>query len=444
MANQQSYWINSGILTLMERMFMQIFALFSTMVLFRALPQQEIGHWATFLIVVTVVEVGRTGLLQNALVKYLTSAEGNEYRAINTASLYLNTLIGLIIAVCFLVFANPLSLYFEIPSMGSIFELYAINTILLTPLLQFNFIQQANLDFKGILWSSFIRQFVLFAYIILFFFLQFTITLPSLVMIRALGIGLGALVAWYFAKDYLKFDRKISWYWVKKLWNFGRYVMGTNLATMVFKGTDRLMVLKFFGDVQAGIFDSAIKVTNLAEAPTFSVASILFPQSAKNVKSGNLSIKILYEKAVGAILTVLVPAIIFVQFFADWIILIVAGEDYLEASNILRITMLYGIFVPFAVQFGTVLDSTGRPKDNFIFTVASVVVNLALNFFFVSSLGTIGAAYGTLVAYFLGFIAMQMYLYRVFGVTTISSFFYMVYFYGLIWRELLKFLLKKR
>jgi Na+-driven multidrug efflux pump len=106
--------------------------------------------------------------------------------------------------------------------------------------------------------------------------------------------------------------------------------------------------------------------------------------------------------------------------------------------------MLYGIFVPFAVQFGTVLDSTGRPKDNFIFTVASVVVNLALNFFFVSSLGTIGAAYGTLVAYFLGFIAMQMYLYRVFGVTTISSFFYMVYFYGLIWRELLKFLLKKR
>lgn len=416
----------------MERASMQLFALVSAMILFRAISQKEIGHWATFLTVITVVEVGRTGLLQNALIKYLSNANEKDYKAINTASLYLNVLVGILVAVSFLILSKPASDFFGVPALDSLFDLYAINTILLTPLLQFNFIQQANLDFKGILWSSVVRQLVLFAYVLIFFLFHLPITLSNLVIVRAVGIGLGGCVAWYFARGYLRFDKKVSWEWVVRLFNFGKYVMGTNLATMIYKGTDRVMIAKFFGDVQVAIFDSAVKITNLAEAPTFSMATILFPQSARVGRADGLSTKVLYEKAVGAILTILIPAIVLVLFFAEWIILFIAGESYLSAANILRVTMFYGIFIPFAVQFGTVLDSTGRPKTNFIFTVLSVFLNLVLNYFFIIRFGTIGAAYGTLLAYFLGFIAMQVYLYRTFGVVAFRASLYMITFYVLI------------
>src|SRR5690606_13239672 len=114
---------------------------------------------------------------------------------------------------------------------------------------------------------------------------------------------------------------------------------------------------------------------------------------------GNNGVKNLYEKAVGAILAFMIPAILLVWIFAHYIIWFVAGAQYLDAVPILRITMLYGLFMPFAVQFGTVLDSIGLPKINFYFTLANLILLGAIDYFFIWGFGTIGAAYGTLLAY---------------------------------------------
>ncbi|MEM0994289.1 MAG: oligosaccharide flippase family protein, partial [Bacteroidota bacterium] len=248
-----------------------------------------------------------------------------------------------------------------------------------------------------------------------------------------------AFFSYYFARPFLQFETSVSWEWVWKLFHYGKFVMGTNLSTMFYKSTDRLMLARMLGDVPVGIYDAALKITNLAEAPTFSMASILFPQSARRMKAGKGAIKLLYEKAVGAILAILMPALIFVLIFAEYLILIVAGEDYLEAANILRLTMFYGLFIPFAVQFGTVLDSTGRPRINFIFTVISATLNIIFNYIFIAKFGIIGAAYGTLVTYLLSFIAMQVYLNRIFGVLAYNAFFYSFQFY----KRILEILRKK-
>jgi len=418
---------------------MQFFALISVMILFRALSKAEVGLWASFMAIVTIVEMGRTGLLQNALVKFLSTAKDERYRQIATASLYLNLIVTIFIIIPLFILAAPISEFMRMPELKGLLELHCLTTVALVPFLQFNFMQQANLEFRGLFWSAFVRQGIYFLYVLLFFLLGRKIFLDNLVLARTLGIALGAFVSYFFARPFLRFDPKVNWEWVKKLFHYGKFVMGTNLSTMFYKSTDRIMIGRMLGEVPVGIYDAAIKVTNLAEAPTFSMASILFPQSARRMEEGKGTIKILYEKAVGAILALLIPALIFILIFAEWIIFVIAGPDYTEAANILRITMFYGLFIPFAVQFGTVLDSTGRPKINFIFTIISALVNVVFNYIFITQFGVIGAAYGTLATYTLAFIAMQIYLNRTFGVLPLKPFYYTIDFY----KKIGSFLLKK-
>ncbi|MEZ4847758.1 MAG: hypothetical protein R3B93_03850 [Bacteroidia bacterium] len=56
------------------------------------------------------------------------------------------------------------------------------------------------------------------------------------------------------------------------------------------------------------IYGTAIKITNLVEVPTQSIAAIVFPQSARRIENeGRESVKRLYEKSVGVILALIIP-----------------------------------------------------------------------------------------------------------------------------------------
>ena len=106
------------------------------------------------------------------------------------------------------------------------------------------------------------------------------------------------------------------------------------------------------------------------------------------------------------------------------ILKIVAGESYVDAAPILRITMLYGLFVPFARQFGTMLDAMGKPKVNFAIVMLSALLNILFNYIFISRWGLIGAAYGTLITYLIVFIINQIILFQELRVQPFNTLYY--------------------
>jgi len=88
----KNYWVKSGILSLLEKFSIQGFALVTVMMLFRLLSKDQVGVWVYFLVIASIIEVARIGLLQNALVKYLTSSSEEDYPKIVTASVVINLL----------------------------------------------------------------------------------------------------------------------------------------------------------------------------------------------------------------------------------------------------------------------------------------------------------------------------------------------------------------
>ena len=414
-----------------------MFGFGGAMLLFRTLTKEAFGVWVLFLSITSILEVGRIGLLQNALVKYLATRGGEEAGRITTASFVLNGILTSLIVMLLLGLSPLAGKMFDAPELTVLLQIYCLTTVVLIPFFQCNYIQQANLDFKGIFWANLAKGSVLFGYILFLFLKKSEITLTSLALVQIVAAALGSVVSWMFARQFARFSRRVDWDWVERLFRFGIFVFGTNFCTQFYKNVDKLLLgfLPGGGKAAVALYDAAIRVTNLTDVPTASMATMLFPQSARRVGEGNGAIKELYEKAVGAIFAFMLPCILGVLIFAEWIILIVAGKGYADAANVMRITILFGLFLPYAVQFGTVLDSIGKPKVNFIYTLGSLALTIVLNIIFISLFGAYGAAAGTLMAYAMTFVAMQLYLRKHLKVNVLAPFFYMVEFYKRIFTQ---------
>lgn len=432
---KDSYWLKSGIYILSEKAASMLFGFGGAVLLYRAIPDQgAFGIWVLFLSIVSVVEVGRIGLLQNALVKFLSVEHGDEAGRITTASFVLNGLLTLLIVLLSLGLSPVAASVFEAPELARLFKIYCLTTVALIPFYQCNYIQQANLDFKGIFWSNVVKGGVLFGFILYLFIEKKEVKLVDLAFMQVLAALASSVVSWLFAKKYARFSRNIDWIWVKKLFAYGKFVFGTNISTQLYKTVDKLLLgmLPGGGTAAVAIYDAAIRITNLTDVPTASMATMLFPQSSRRMQDGNGVVKQLYEKAVGAILAFMVPCVILVLLLADWLIFLTAGKAYADAANVLRVTILFGLFLPYAVQFGTVLDSIGRPQVNFIYTLFSLLLTALFNWLLIPNMGVMGAAVGTLAAYAVTFVFMQMYLHKILKINLLSPFRYMVEFYGRI------------
>jgi lipopolysaccharide exporter len=405
------------------------FNLGTVAILWRSLDVNTCSVWAIYMVITSFIEIGRTGLLQNGLITYLNITPMTEHSKINAASLFLNLSLSIIFVVLLLLGGNQAAYFFNDARITTLLGIYAATTFFLSGLYQFNFIQQANLDFKGLFWSSFAKNGLLFGYVLYTKLTHGSFDLNHLAICQLIAAVPATLVAYSFAKPYFRLSLQLDWSWVKKLFNYGKYTFGTNIATMTYKNVDKFML----GHLLLGslsTYDLSIKINSLAEVPSMTLAAVLFPQSAKrNDSEGGNSAKYLYEKGVGVLLSIILPLVLGIIIFADIIIFLIGGEKYANSAPILRMTIFYGVFMAYAVQFGTILDSIGKPKLNFYITTLGAFVNLGFNYFFIKTYGLYGAIAGSLLAMTVMFIIMQIILRKLLKVNTLNAFSYIIPFY---------------
>jgi len=187
----------------------------------------------------------------------------------------------------------------------------------------------------------------------------------------------------------------------------------------------------------------ATRIMNLVNVPSLSLSAIVFPKSARLVHTdGKAAVKDLYEKSVGAILGIALPAVILVLLFPQWIVGLIAPA-YNDAVPILQIVIFMSLFLPFAYQFGVTLDSMGYPHRNFYVTGSFFITNLTLNYFWISNFGVMGAAYGTLSTTVIGFLVMQIILNKMIGVTVPNVLRNMILFYTQLFKTVFSLAGKK-
>lgn len=428
--SSKGYWLRSGFFSIGSKLSTLVFGFGTFFILVRTLPKADWGIWTLFLTVTSLIETSRNGLIQNALIKFLHSNPPESKDRIVTASWMLNSFFSVFIALFLFLAAEPVATVFDAPVLAAMLRWYILNSLLLIPISQFNYLQQAHFSFSGIFWTTAVRQGAFFILIIIFFLTRNQFELIQLVQYQILCTGLALVVAYISARQFLNAKFVLDWKMIRGIFNFGKYVMGTNIFSLAYKSTDQLLVGYFMNPTSVAYYNSAIRVSNLIEYPASSVAEIVYPKTTHEYElDKEKASKYFYEMGVGLTMTLTVPIIFFTVLLADVIVYIIAGEAYAESANIMRITILFGLFTPFTRQFGAAMDSSGRPQINFLILVVSVALNVALNIWGVASYGLMGAAYGTLASYIIMGIICYVIMYNIFRVSFKNILIHMISFY---------------
>jgi lipopolysaccharide exporter len=425
-----SYWLQSGVYSGLQKLTVVLFGFGTVIMLTRSMSKPDMGVWSLFLIFIGYIETIRTSLIKNAVIKYLNSSEKEEHVYVNSAALCLNVFITVGIAMLLAITIVPASIFLKAPALSTVIFIFLPGMLLLIPFSHFEWVQNANADFRGVFWAYLVRQGTSFVMISIDFTLHGQVDLIRLILYFNAGIVLGTLTSYFFARRFLRNQFIYSKIWLGRMWHFGKYVFGTNLSASVFRNTDQFIVSSVYGSAAVALYGVCVRISNLVDVPSQVLGDILFPKSAEVMREGNLErVKFFYEKAVGVVMAICIPGSLLIFLLPKFILGIVGGGEYVEAAYLLQVTMAYGLFLPFIKQFGTIMDSTGFPKTNFLVMTIIAVINIGICSVFAREFGIVGAAYGTMTSYLICFIITSAILFKKFNASITNCFKYMFQFY---------------
>ena len=428
--SQKHYWLKSGSYTLMLNIQQVLFGFGSFYFLVRMLDKHSFGVWTLFIATTSIFEMARSGLIQYALVKFLSESAEPERPKIITASFILSAAIMCVCIIINISLASWLARIWHYPGLMQMFIIFNLVYILQGVLSQFQWIEQASFRFRGILITTIIKQGGFFLFVFISFLFHSRVSLIGLIYVQAVCIAAAIVAEYFFVQGHLVLSREIHSYWIGKLFGYGKFVFGTYLTTVLSGSINQMMLGTMISPAASGSYNVAMRIVSLTDIPTNALGAILFPQSAKRfAEQGVEAGKYLYEKSVGTIIAILVPIVIFVFCFPPFIVRLIAGIQYGEAAPMVQFIILTCLFSPFDRFFGVILDSIGRAKLNFTIILSFILLTLCLNYFLIGRFGIMGCIYGTIIADAIVVIIRQVLLFKILNVNPLSPFIYAWRFY---------------
>jgi lipopolysaccharide exporter len=414
-----SFWLNAMFYTMLQRVSLFIFGVFSYMILVRGFSTATNGVWALFITLFSLFEVVKQGLLRNVTIKFLAQKEFQERNeAVQSSSIFINTIFSLIIISIIFSLNEHIGIWLKAPALKTLLIACSANIVLLIPFSHFEIILQSQFRFDTLFRSAFIRQGIFFAGLtILFFFLPAHFTLINVLMLQIFGL-LTALIYLYsqsaplLLKKFI-YDADLS----MKFFHFGKFTFGTNLFAGLSRSFDHFITAATLGVVEGknfvAYYNTVARINNMVDVPSLAAADVLYPKNVETLENeGMEKVKYYFEQVTGTILAFIVPLALFIFIFPKLIIYIIAGPHYYPAVILLQLTILFSMVRPLSYQFGSTLDAIGKPEINFTVNVLLMITHMVLTIIFLKIYGGIGAAYATMLYYSLSLITMLLVLKR--------------------------------
>jgi len=423
MVNDKNYWLSAGIYTFLQRISEFLFGFFGFYFLVRIISKDDFGIWVLYITIISVIDMTRNGFIQNGLIKYLVNTTKESSLPIQTASLFLNICITLFCLLVLIAITPWLSHIWNIPNLADLLIMFYISLLFFIPLTQVSVILQARMDFKKLFWIQFIRVGLFFMFILYLWIKHEHCSLIYLAETQTIIVAISATIAWITSKSYVSISFKFNKEWVSKLFHFGKYVLGTNLMSMIGNSLDKFVLGALLNPAQVAVNNVAGRILNFIEVPVNTVATIVYPKSAESMEQSpekaKESVRKLFEQSVGITLGITIPFFIFMMLLAKPIIILIAGVEYLDAVPFLRVILFVALLRPYDRQSGITLDAIGKPQLNFFVVLLNLVIVLIGSFVFIKLFGLMGAAYAVLLSLTTSVIIKQIILAKLIG----SSFF---------------------
>jgi len=385
-----------------------------------------------YLSVYSFIEVARIGLLKNPMIRS-AHQKGQSFARVQSTAFVLNLLVGALVAVLLYFGRHAIASSWGAPGLVDLFGVYAYGFLLFSLYSHLDFIQAANMNFRGPSLAIITEKMVFFGGALYLFFGHTDLPIVYLAYFHLASVSVGICVSMFWGRRYFFLMKKPELSIAGELLAYGRYTLGTNLGAILLRNIDTWMIGWLLNPAAVATYNVAMRVANLFEAPTQALAQILFPKAIKDIqKEGSAAFKRLYEKSVALILIPTIPFTILVLLFASPIIDLLAGKGYTGSADVLMLTMLFGLLIPFNKQLGILMDADGKARTNMLFVFRNAIVNTILNFALIYNYGVLGAASATLITFAISLFIEQRYGRKHYGISFLNIFVEMRAWIGVI------------
>ena len=173
-------------------------------------------------------------------------------------------------------------------------------------------------------------------------------------------------------------------------------------VVMIYMRIDQIMIKEILSEYHSGIYSSSVRLSEAWYFIPTVIASSIFPAI---IKYKNLSEDIFYEKFqyfLDLLVYIGLSIAGFIIIYNIHIIKLTFGDRYAESSSVLAIHAVGGVFVSLAVAQGKFWVTYNLQKQLLFITASCAILNIIFNYFFIQRNGIDGAAFATVISYFLG------------------------------------------
>ena len=386
----------------------------------RSLALSEYGDWIIYLTAGSLLEMMRLGFMHTALVRFSSGSSEHEQKEYIASGWIIGLLFSIFLAV--LIFIVFLIVYlFEIKTSYYYFLMYyPIFTLIGLPISVSLSILQFKMQFAKILRMRFTNMSLnILVFLSAYVFKLHVETVIQLHLISTFISSLNAIYNKWSGIENIKLYSKTK---MKELMNFGKFSLGTLIGTNLLKSADTFILGLTLGAESAALYSVPLKLTETFEILLRSIVSVALPKmSSYSVKDQNHEVKRIFQDYSGMLTFVYIPVMLFCFIFAEYLLGILGGQEYVQMANVFRVFCFYGLLLPIDRFTGVTLDCINLPSYNLRKVVVMTLFNIAFDILVIQFTNDLRwVAFGTILTTAIGIVLGIKFLNKSFHTTIFS------------------------
>lgn len=183
---------------------------------------------------------------------------------------------------------------------------------------------------------------------------------------------------------------------------------GSTLAISIYSYVDITMLGNMAGDVYVGLYSAANKITNMALTVITSLGAIMLPRLSNLFETGNIEkYKLKLCTSLNFTLLISLPAALGIIILGPDFLELLTGSKYEGAKLTLQILAIILLIIPFAHYVGFQILYTNKKELYYTIAVSlGAIANLIANYILIPRYQQNGAAFGSVIAEFVGLFVM--------------------------------------
>jgi len=161
---------------------------------------------------------------------------------------------------------------------------------------------------------------------------------------------------------------------------------------------DQIMLGEMIGSEAVGVHSAALRLSEVWYMIPMIIVASLFPNIIEAKKNSQELFNRRMQSLLNFLATLAIGIALVGTFVGDWLILLIYGPEYADASEVLKIHIWSGVFVFVGVAGSNWYLVENLQRLNLSRTIVGAVINIFLNVILIPSYGIVGAAIATVIS----------------------------------------------